>query len=389
MFQSFFTGLSGMLSFSQNLDNVSNNISNLNTPGFKGSDTFYSSLTSGENAFGTQISGQQQRFTEGEVRQTGNPGDLAISGQGFFVLMNNGEINYTKAGQFIFNDDGILVDSVSGGRVAAITDDGKLEEININEVGVLAPQATSKIDFIGNLSTDMSSFTVADVDVFTGLGEQRQYRFEFTNTSATEPGSWSVRIVDDNGADVHTGEIRFDSQGTPVNNFSKINFQVEDSLGGETTVEIDFGTNASFAKGTSVSGGDTSTLRASVIDGYGVASLTTVDFTADGQLTLNYSNGEAVDGPYLALANFTNLSTLSVVQGSIFQAGDNTTRIIGRANESGLGSILSESIELSNVDLSREFADMIIIQRGYQASSRILNVANQLLEQLYENTRGR
>lgn len=387
MFQSFFTGLSGMLSFSQNLDNVSNNIANMNTPGFKASDTFYRSLTNGDSALGTQISGQEQRFGNGDIRQTGNASDLAISGNGFFVLLVEGKPQFTRAGQFSFNENGLLVDSSTGAQVAAIDDSGQLVPIDISSARVLAPQATSMVNFSGNLSTDMTSVEVNGVTVFNGLGEEVSLDLTFTNNSATTAGSWLVEVRDADGTVIQNGEVRFGSDGTPVDGFTSFTLAISDSQGGSDTVTLDFGTSGSFAGSTSVSGGDTSTLQATVEDGFAIASLSTVSFTSNGQLQLNYSNGETIDGAFLALANFTDVSVLELVSGSTFSASDDAGQSITRAGEEGAGIVLAESIELSNVDLSREFADMIIIQRGYQASSRILNIANQLLDQLYENTR--
>ncbi len=388
MFQSFFTGLSGMLSFSKNLDNVSNNIANMNTPGFKASDTFYRSLTSGDTALGTQVSGQEQRFSSGDVRQTGNATDLAIAGESFFVLLENGDARYTRAGQFSFNDEGFLVDSVTGSQVAAVNDSGQLEPVSISNLRVLAPQATTEIAFTGNLSTDMNTVNIDGVTAFNGLGEQVTLNFQFTNNSATTAGSWTVLVTDSNGNTLHQDNILFDGNGTPVNNANSLSFDLTDSQGGTDTLNLSFGDGGAFSGSTSVSGGSTSTLQANVTDGHTIASLTGVSFTSQGQLQLTYSNGQVEDGPFLAVANFTDQSVLDLVEGSVFSSVDNSGLSIGKANSGGRGSIVAESIELSNVDLSREFADMIIIQRGYQASSRILNVANQLLDQLYENTRG-
>jgi flagellar hook protein FlgE len=387
MFQSFFTGLSGLFSFSRNLDNVSNNIANLNTPGFKGSDSFYSSLTSGGNPIGTQISGEQARLTQGEIRQTGNPGDLAISGNGFFILQQDGQTQYTRAGQFQFNDEGFLVDPASGAQVAAVNESGELEPINIDNFRVLAPEATSQVNFSGNLSSDQAVETISGITVFNGLGEEVSLNFEFTNNGATTPGSWNLVVTDDEGNTLATEEIRFNADGTPAQDFNELTLELTDSNGGVDAVRFSFGEPGSFANTTSVSGGDSSSVQATVVDGFEIGSLTSIDFDQRGQLQLNYSNGQSLDGPTLALATFTNESTLSIASGSRFEAADISTRSIGIAGDPGFGGIVSESIELSNVDLSREFADMIIIQRGFQASSRILNVSNELLDQLYENTR--
>ena len=389
MFQSFFTGLSGMFSFSKNLDNVSNNIANLNTPGFKGSDTFYKSLTSGSNGVGTQIAGQQQRFEAGDIRQTGNPGDLAIGGEGFFILLNDGEVQYTRAGQFVFDQDGFLTDSATGARVAAVNDSGQLEPINIEQLNVLPPQATSSISFDGNLSTDMTSFTVTDVEVFDTTGAAQTLEFEFTNNSAVEAGSWLVEVRSSDGTVIHSGEIKFNPDGTPMNGDTGFDFDITDANGAANTISINIGEPGLFSATTSVSGSDSSTLSANVEDGYALSILTTVDFSADGTLQLNYANGETVEGPKLGLATFSDNSVLELVKGNVFRTTDSSQAKYSNPGQNGTGEIISESIELSNVDLSREFADMIIIQRGYQASSRILNVANQLLDQLYENTRGR
>ena len=113
-----------------------------------------------------------------------------------------------------------------------------------------------------------------------------------------------------------------------------------------------------------------------------------MQFTENGAIKFTYSNGESQTGPKLAIASFSNEKALELVGGAVFKADDNSSRIIGSAGDGRFGEIIGRSIEMSNVDLSQEFADMLIIQRGYQASSRVLNAADQLLEKLYENTRG-
>lgn len=393
MFQAFFTGLSGLFSFSKNLDSVSNNIANMNTPGFRGQDTFYRSLTGGDQSagYGTQVSGQGYRFGEGDIRQTGNATDMAIAGNGFFVLKDGDNLLYTRAGQFAFNDDGILTDSVSGLEVGAINANGQIESLNISNFRALAPEATSLVSLKGNLSQGAADHSINGVTVYNALGEAVEVDLKFTNNSATELGSWTVEVIDKDGVAISTstGEIRFGSDGTPLTGFSSLSFDLTDSLGGQSTVLLDFGANGDIGGSTSFDAGTTSTLQATVTDGSPIAALTGIDFAADGVLKLTYSNGKINDGPTLALANFRDDSVLELVAGSTFKAGDHSGRTLGQPGQGSLGSLVAQSIELSNVDLSREFADMIIIQRGYQASSRLLNVANQMLEQLYDSTRGR
>ena len=140
----------------KNLDTVSNNIANMNTPGFRGGESFYKSLSfggesSGGQSYGTQISGLGYRFAAGEIRRTGNATDLAISGNGFFTLMQNDELLYTRAGQFVFDENGVLVDRNSGANVAAFDESGKLVELTLSDKRVLQPEATTKVEFTGNL----------------------------------------------------------------------------------------------------------------------------------------------------------------------------------------------------------------------------------------------
>jgi flagellar hook protein FlgE len=387
MIQSFFTGLSGMFSFSQNLNNVSNNISNMNTPGFKGSDTFYQSLTTENGGYGTKVELGQHRMSAGEIRQTGNEGDLAISGKGFFVLMQEGEIKYSRAGQFSFDNDGFLIEPISGAKIAGVNESGQLEEIDLSNYRILAPQASTTINFEGNLSLDENVQEITDINVFDDLGKTHALSFEFTDNSVVTDGSWLVVVKDDLNNVIHNGEIRFDASGTPETNFNSLSFDITNSKSDLTNINVNFGDNGNFSNTTSLTGIES--LNANVVDGYGIATISDIGFNEVGVVNITYSNGKVIDGPTLALASFGNESALSIDSGSIFKALDITSRTLSQAGSDGMGTIISESLELSNVDLSREFADMIIIQRGYQASSRILSVSNQLLEQLYESTRGR
>ncbi|MCF2860229.1 flagellar basal-body rod protein FlgF [Pseudoalteromonas sp. SMS1] len=394
MLQSFFTGLSGMYSFSRNLDNVSNNISNMNTPGYRGTDTFYKSLTNGDNlnqggsGYGTQISGLGYRFSTGDIRQTGNATDVAISGQGFFTLMNGNQQFYTRAGQFSFNQDGILIDPASGLNVGALNDQGQLVDFDISGLRTKAPSATSLVELSGVLSSGDTTHEIGGIKVFNNLGEEVELTMTFTKSTDTDR-AWNVSVKDANGTELHTGEIRFDTDGTPSADFNSLTVPVSDSHGGVANISFSFGKQGSVSGATSSDLGEDSTLRATVTDGTAMAELQSVEFQSDGALKLTYSDGKTETGPKLALSNFSDTTALKLVEGAIFKADDNSSRVISTAGEGAIGSIAAQSIELSNVDLSREFADMMIIQRGYQASSRILNVSNQLLEQLYENTRGR
>ncbi|NTS77379.1 flagellar basal-body rod protein FlgF [Catenovulum sp. SM1970] len=389
MFQSFYTGLSGLFSFSKNLDTVSNNIANMSTPGYRGKDAFYKSLNSGDGAgHGTQLDEIAYRFTNGDIKQTGNVTDLAITGEGFFVLLQDDNTLYTRAGQFSFDQSGNLIDKNSGGTVAALDDNGQVVPFNIDAFQVSAPEASTSISLSGNLSSGGVSHEISSVSVINALGEEKFVTLSFSNNSSVTTGSWLVDITDQEGNVIKSGEIRFDNDGTPLNSANSLTFDLADSMGGKTPITLNFGDNGSFAQSTSVDGGGTSTLQASVEDGLKIGSLSALEFQSDGSIEFTYSNGQKVTGPKLAMAKFANEQALELVNGAVFKADDTSSRVINIAGQSGIGTIEGKSIELSNVDLSQEFADMLIIQRGYQASSRVLNAADQLLDKLYENTRG-
>lgn len=387
----FFNGLAGMVMFSRGLDTISNNIANMNTPGFHGSDLFYQALSNGQGDSdgGARVTGKNIRFNPGDIRETGNAMDLAINGNGYFVLRTEDGLLYTRSGQFEFDDEGYLVDQSSGHRVAALDEFGNLSDINIDSMLSLNPEASTEVEFSGNLSTGDADHSINGLSVFNSLGEEIELNYQFTNNNAATPGSWLVEVTDENGTVVGNGEIRFGADGTPEAGFNQMQLSIPATSNGSANaildVSLNFGEPGTFNGTTSFAGGSVSTLSASLVDGQGVEGLVAASFNADGELNLLYSNGDTETPFRLALAYFQDESNLSYSQGSIFRSnGSDAT--IGFANEGSNGAIVGESLEGSNVDLVREFADMIVVQRGYQASSRVMNIANQLIEQLYDNT---
>jgi len=391
MLQGFFNGLSGMITFSQGLDTISNNIANMNTPGFRGSDMFYRALSNGGANAGVLSGDSALNITQGEIRKTGKPTDLAVQGNGYFILRDQGDVYYTRAGQFDFDDEGFLVDGSTGYRVAAIDEFGNLTDINISSYRELLPEVTSQINFNGNLSTGSTEGKV-ELTVYNSLGEELKFTFDFTNNTSTTPGSWLISIKDENDIEVATGEVRFAPDGSPLSGFNRLNIQIPSTSNGSANSPLDlelyFGEEGSFAGATSFSGGTTSTINGEIEDGRGVEGLVAISFKDDGEMNLLYSNGDTETPFKIGLAYFNDESELDYVEGSLYQAPGNAEITLGEAGSGVFGAIVGEHIESSNVDLVREFAEMIIIQRGYQASSRAMNIANQLVEQLYDNTRG-
>lgn len=384
MFQALFNSLSGLFSFSRSLDTVSNNVANMNTPGFRGSDSFFENVNGG---LGTRISGEGLRTSAGDIRQTGTPTDLAIDGNGFFILRDdNGNLYYTRAGQFRFNEDGLLVDSVTGYEVMAIDSAGNLQNIDLDGYRTLPPQATSNIRMVGNIAPGTPSLSIGSVQIYDTTGAMHTLTVQLTDNSAVTPGSYLVNIKDETGATVGTGEIRFATDGTPLTGFNTMALNL--SYGGVAqTVTLNFGTPGAFDGATRLSG-LASNLGAQVTDGHPLLGITSLSFDDEGVLQLVYSSSEKRQGPQIALASFPNESALEMVGGRLIAGTSVLQREIGRPGEGVFGRVAGGSLELSNVDLTQEFADMIIIQRGYQASSRVMTVSNEMIEQLYNSTRG-
>ncbi|VUD61724.1 Flagellar hook protein FlgE [Thalassocella blandensis] len=387
MLQSFFNGLSGMFNFSKGLDNVSNNVANMNTPGFRGTDNFLRNVSGSNNeGYGTSLEGTSLRLASGEIRQTGNATDLALTGKGLFVLQDSsGEYFYTRAGQFSFNEDDVLIDSASQMEVMGISDSGSLETIDVTDFRIVPPVATSQVRFSGQLSTQDETHEISGISVIDVSGETQKLDITITRQDDLA-NTWTVSVADEEGNELGSEAITFNVDGSPAEGANNFDLNL-DFVGVEQTVNFFFGEPGSFDMATQVAA-DMSRLGVNEVDGNPVLGLTRVEFNSKGILQFTYSNGDTQEGPQVAVASFTNEAMLEMESGAMFRSNASVTPEFGRAGSRGVGEIRGGSIELSNVDLTQEFADILIIQRGYQASSRVMSVSNELIEQLYENTRG-
>lgn len=386
MFQAFFDSFSGMLSFSQYLNTISNNISNMNTPGFRGSDVFLRGIAgSGENGGdGTEVVDVLPRQYQGSIKQTGNPSDLALNGSGFFILRDsNGNNYYTRGGQFRFNSKGYLVDQVTGYRVAGIDASGNLTDINISNLKTLPAAATTTVNFKGNLSDSDSVYDVSSIKVYDASGTVHTLKAVFTNNDAQTKNSWVVNVTDSNGNIVGTGTIQFASDGTPKSGANTVTVTLGSGSSAQK-ITMNFGSPGSYTGATEL-GGTGSTLGATVADGHGTSGLVSYSFNNQGVMQLKYSDGETKQGPQVGLAWFQNDQALKSLGGSLFTTPDPSSAKLGRAGKGVFGSIQGGSLELSNVNLSQEFSNLILAQRGYQASAQVMTAANKMISQLYTN----
>lgn len=391
MLESIYVGMTGLLGYSRGLRVIANNTANINTPGFKSSsiqfaDLFYAGGTlgggvPGQNAnqlgFGLNTLGTSTFYKQGELRQTGSAMDMAVDGQGMFVLKSaEGAITYTRAGQFEFDTDGIL--TVRGGaqKVMGLDDHGNLFEINLAGQRTHPGKPTSVVNFNGNLSSTATEQLVNSVKVVDGSGGEHVLSLKLSNATDQTAGNWKVEVLDGTAV-IGEGALSF-VDGKPVAGKTKVAFTYAPAGQTPVNITLDFGTDV-----TSFAAGNLSTLAMSKQDGVGPGAWTSVAFDAKGVLTTSYSNGQESKSARLALARFDSPEAVGAIGSNQFQMLDERAWHTGWAGDSAFGKVRSGVVEISNVDLSQEFSDLVVMQRGYQASSQVISTANDMIQELF------
>jgi flagellar hook protein FlgE len=384
MLGSIYIGLSGLSAYSRGLQTISNNVTNLNTPGFKGTSfNFADSFSYGGlgSSFSRYVSGQQvgagvrygEEFTDfrqGDLRPTGGDLDLALQGRGMLVLLNGDHTYYTRTGQFGIDEEGYVSLLGSNYRLGVLNGSGQAEAVNIDANKTYPPQETTKIVFADNLSSTSSLVTVADMAVYDASGAKQVWKAEFRPVGVDHPGEWTVKVTDASGATVGEQTLKFIG-AVPDPTTSHLTF-----TSGALSVDFD------FSKILSQSGPATG-LVAGTIDGYGMGSLTSVKIDEDGRLKLEYSNEQTRLLGSIAIADFKDPQALSRLSSGLFENHSGGNVHLLASGQEGVGSLATGQIEASNVDLSAQFGELILVQRGFQASSQVVSTANDMIQQLF------
>ncbi|TQV73417.1 flagellar hook-basal body complex protein [Exilibacterium tricleocarpae] len=404
IFGTIYNGTTGLVTFSKGLDVISNNVANLNTPGFKRDDLlfrdlFYQYRNTGEadarfstykNGGGVTESGTTTSFTQGDIQQTGNQIDVAVNGNGFLILRDGGQTFYSRVGQFEVDDEGYVISTINDARVAGIDAGGELIDINLSPLRTNPARATTEVSFFNNLSSGSTEHVIEDVRVFDSLGDAHLLKVTFTNNSSTTPRSWLVEVEDENDVTIATGkEIRFQGNGSPLEDFNSFSIAFEPEAAEPVDITFFFGEPGSFRGATSLSAGASSNLAVESQNGFSFGAQTALAFDEDGVLQVAYSNGEVAPGPRLALAWINELQDMQQIGRGLFTFDTPGRLQIDAANEGVMGNIIAASIEISNVELSQEFTDLVIVQRGFQVSSQVVSIANEMLQQLLDSAGGR
>jgi len=402
---SFSTPLSGLNADSEDLTVISNNLANLNTVGYKDTDAsfedlFYEQLgTSGAGnpiqiGVGTQISGISTEFTQGSLQSSGVDTDVAIQGDGFFVLSNGGIQEYSRAGNFTIAANGDLV-AADGSLVlgnpavnGVITPSPTPTPISIPTGLTTPPKPTSTVGLTLNLDsgTAVGGTFSTSASVYDALGQVHVLTYTFTKTAAN---TWTYAITIP-GADVgaanpvtvSTGTLMFNGSGVltaPAANVTGIAVNgFADGAASLTFAWQLYNTNTGPLL-TQFSG--PSATSATQNDGYSAGTLQSFNIQSNGIIQGVFSNGQTQPLAQITIANFANEQGL-VHNGSndFLQSLASGTPNIATPGTGGLGTLVGGSLEQSNVDISTEFANLILAERGFQANARVVTTFDQVIQ---------
>ena len=385
MFGAIYIGLSGLNAYASGLQQVSNNVSNLNSNGFKGTTVGFTNFL-GANGGGLSLSGSKSiaggvamangltDFSQGELRQTNRDLDLSVDGAGFLVLMKGDQLYYTRTGSFEVDKDGFVVLAGTDYRLATLDGSGRTVSLSIDGSRTNPPTPTTTIKFADNISSTATSYGLSDIKVYDASGQEHVWQVQFSRSATAVPGEWTVKVTDDKAVVVGEQMLKF-NLGAVDPTTKKLIFQDAAST---LSVTLDFSENV-----TSYSSGQVSTLRTSSVDGHKVGTVSSLTINADGEVELGYSNQQKEELGPVAIADFRDPQSLVQRSGGLYVDNGSSGRELLTSESQKVGRVVSRRLEASNVDLARQFGDLIIIQRGYQASSQIVSVANEMIQQLF------
>lgn len=392
-----YIGISGLNAFTQGLQTISNNVANIDTNGFKQTlnqfDDVYSygghgyeyfpNNDSSQNGNGVVVAPAQLDFSQGTLQQTGKPLDLAIQGSGFFVVQDkSGNQFYTQTGSFSVDSQGYVVLSGTSDRLCIINSNGQAKPVNIEPLETNAPAATTTVSFSGNLSSSATHDAIPNIDVYDSGGAKHVWTAAFAPSADGGSGHWDVTITDDAGTTIGTQTLKFNGSTTD-SSADRLTFTSNPSGAAPLSVVFDFSNGV-----TSYSAGTTSTLNVASSDGNALGNLSTVTVDPTGTIQIAYDNSKVVAAGAIAVADFREPQQLTQLSSGMFENIKGGRMEVVTSGTSGVGTIQTGQLEASNVNLANEFGDLIIIQRGYQASSEVISVSNDMLQQLF-GIRGR
>ncbi|WP_422776236.1 flagellar hook protein FlgE [Pseudomonas mediterranea] len=431
---SFNIGLSGLYAANKQLDVTGNNIANVATTGFKSSraefEDVYSAtkLGSGSKTVGNgvRLANVSQQFGQGDVNNTGNVLDMGIQGQGFFVMSNDGSLSYTRAGTFKTDKAGFITNTDGTSRLQGygVDANGKIQNGILTDLRIdtsnLPPSATSLVSSTINLNSTATAITAAfnptDTSTFTKQFTTPVYDTQGNQHSMdqymvkTSGNTWNVyTLIDgrnlDGSAPTTTGAtapipstMSFDSSGklttvtTPPATVNS-DLVLTGWVPGTVTNGVWAANGAASAPTITISMGNTTQFNADtarslpVQNGYATGQITNLTIDGSGVLLANFSNNQTKPIGQLALASFTNEQGLQPVGGTSWkETFDSGIPAYDAPTTGTLGSIVSNALEESNVNLTNELVELIKAQSNYQANAKTISTQSTIMQTIIQMT---
>jgi flagellar hook protein FlgE len=441
MLRSLFSGISGLRAHQQMMDVVGNNISNVNTAGYKTANVVFEDIVSqqvlnpgapvpvvggnqfvrpnggvngGQIGLGVRIAEVSNNFSQGSAQITGKNTDMMIQGDGFFVVNNGSENLYTRAGSFnldangsLVTPDGTIVQGWMANPQGTIDANSTPSGIKL-PVGQLLPPVASTLEVVnGNIPSNaiVGTKLVSSIITYDALGNQINVPTNFEKLSDGGSGgsnTWKLSIGEDGTANETAGiTLTFGPDGKLTDPLTGALLAANagvltlDANTGKITTTTAQTTTAlagppvvpSVTLNVDVTGitqyGNENTLSTLSQDGFAMGSLQGISLTREGVLIGVFSNGNKQPMAQLAIANFNNPGGLEKVGNTSFRTAVNSgVAQIGTATVGGRGVIAGGTLEMSNVDLAAEFTNLIVAQRGFQANSKIMTTSDEMLNEL-------
>lgn len=418
MIRSMFSAISGLRNHQTMMDVVGNNIANVNTNGFKSSTTVFedvlsqsirgagqaSTSTGGTNpnviGLGSRVSAITTSFSQGSLQRTGRSTDFAIQGDGFFVVNSQGGRQYSRAGSFavdalgrITTNSGGFVQGWQADNTGAVSTTQPIGNITIPVGDLVPPVQTSQVQAGGNLPADAAIGTVLTnaADVFDGQGNPISLRLEYTK-SANDTWTVEARYVNSSnnlvpappaaGQAITGTPLVFDANGELTSGYNAT--IPAGFLPGFAAQPITLNFGAAGIGGRINQFGELASVAILQQDGSAAGSLQSFTVSQEGLIVGTYTNGRTRAIGQMALATFSNPGGLTAVGGTSFTESVNSglPQIGTAGGGAGRGLITAGTLEMSNVDLSQEFTNLIIAQRGFQANSRVITTSDELLQEV-------
>ena len=395
--------LSGLSAASSALNVIANNLSNLNTDGYKNENLDFASIFSGlqgtsgngdpiQTGNGVKVAGTVANFTDGNTSSTGVSSNMALQGNGFFVVKDSNGTDYTRNGDFTVNSQGQLC-TQSGALVmgypavnGTVQAGSALAPISVDQINNVPATATTSFEMTTNLdsSSAVGATYSEPIAVYDSLGQSHTLTVNYTNTA---PNAWSYSITlpaaDTGGTgtatQVASGNLTFNSSGQLTSPTGSVpGIAITGLADGAADMNLSWNLNGSGGTPAITQQAATSATSGLTQNGYANGTFTGYTVLSDGTVQAQFSNQQTMALGQVAVASFANNQGLIQTPNSEYQASYSGAAVIGQAGAGGDGTISGGSVEESNVNLSAQFANMIVAQQGYEANAKVLTTLDQV-----------